>query len=311
MRRFAEEPSFVRSGDGDLLAITTAPLGASNGLTVVLLHAGGESTSIQRNRIWVRLARALAASGFEVVRYDTHGVGDSRGEIKEFRLDKPFSDDLHAICDWLATREARRFVFVGTCIGARAALQVARARPEVAGLVLMMTPVRDYAKGERSAAIVATTAEQTSTIRLIGRGFRWRRLLALRHARTRKIYRAAAAAKLRALMPGARTGSEAPWVSPLVEEGLKALADRAVPVLLIYGEQDVHYRDFQIAAAGRLATVVAPRSSVDVVVLPADTDMSGFPSLAMQATVMNTTTEWLTEHFAAPPVTPSSSRSAS
>lgn len=60
---------------------------------VITLTGGASITGIDRNRLYVRLARKLAARGFYVLRFDYHGVGESMGKA-QYDLEEPFVTDL-------------------------------------------------------------------------------------------------------------------------------------------------------------------------------------------------------------------------
>lgn len=106
---------------------------ASPGAVVfVLLNAG----AVHRQgpfRLYVQLARRLAASGFASFRFDQPGIGDAvlAGE-------QPQLDGLAAVLDRLAARTGcRRFVVGGICSAADAAWQLALQDTRVCGLLLL------------------------------------------------------------------------------------------------------------------------------------------------------------------------------
>jgi len=98
------------------------------------------------------LADALAEAGHVVVRFDPLGTGDSPGEIaRDIPLDQFFVkvqdgvsvDDTVDAIRWTRAQEPGREVYLwGQCGGSvTATLACARAPEEVAGLVLLATPV--------------------------------------------------------------------------------------------------------------------------------------------------------------------------
>ena len=102
---------------------------------VVLFNAG----LVQRSgpfRVYAQLARAVAASGFVVLRFDQSGFGDSHASSGS--TDDRQAEEARAAMD-LVTREtgAQRFVLSGICAGADAAFDLSMKFPQVAGFILL------------------------------------------------------------------------------------------------------------------------------------------------------------------------------
>lgn len=206
-----EEPLYLAAGSDWLSGVLTTPSGKPSGMGVLLLAGGVYVLSTNKNRVFVRLARRLAGAGDHVLRIDYRGVGESTGTIGGYALDDPSPLDVRAGVDHLAAVGARRFVAVGSCYGARAAMHVAADDPALAGMVLLAPPVGDAGRGE------APTPD---------------------------------------------------LVGPIFADRLCTLAARRVPVLLVYGEDDGYYRDFQLARSGPLGRMFGPDSTLEVRTLP-------------------------------------------
>lgn len=131
----------LRFGDGgQLVGVLGEPPGAERReLGVVLLNAGLVHHA-GPNRLWVRLARALALEGFFTLRGDFSGIGDSppRGDTLPF--EKSAVQETQAAMDALAARGPRRFVLVGLCSGAEIAFKTACADERVAAAALINAP---------------------------------------------------------------------------------------------------------------------------------------------------------------------------
>jgi exosortase A-associated hydrolase 1 len=109
----------------------------------VLVVVGGPQYRVGSHRQFVALARALAAGGYPVLRFDYRGMGDSSGAMRSFET---IDDDIDAAVAELRARlpAVRRVVLWGLCDGASAALLYCARRPSsnVAGLCLLNPWVR-------------------------------------------------------------------------------------------------------------------------------------------------------------------------
>ncbi len=94
---------------------------------VVLAH-GFTGNKSENGRLFVSTARALAAAGLDVLRFDFMGSGDSSGE---FAAMSPASEiaDLHAVLDWARRRGWRRTGLLGLSMGGAVAICAAAERP--------------------------------------------------------------------------------------------------------------------------------------------------------------------------------------
>jgi pimeloyl-ACP methyl ester carboxylesterase len=119
--------------------------------TVVILNTGIVHR-VGHHRMFVTLSRALAGAGFNVLRFDFAGIGDSEPRTNGLSpLDSSLAD-LDEVLDWLEReRDTSRVVLVGLCSGADYAILHAHSDPRrVAALVLMdpsiPTTLRFYAQ---------------------------------------------------------------------------------------------------------------------------------------------------------------------
>lgn len=104
---------------------------------VVILNAGIVHR-VGPNRMFVVLARRLAALGHMVLRFDLSGIGDSdtRNDGRE-PLDAAL-EDLREVLDGLeSTRAIRKVILVGLCSGADHAVIYAGRDPRIAGIVMI------------------------------------------------------------------------------------------------------------------------------------------------------------------------------
>lgn len=122
-------------GEG-LVGTISRPLGRTpRGTALVLLNAG----LVHRAgpyRLYVQLARHLAALGYVVLRFDQSGLGDSL--LSPGVSDNRKRDEVAAALDLVARETGvTRFVLGGLCSGADDAFNLAPLEPRVAGLMLL------------------------------------------------------------------------------------------------------------------------------------------------------------------------------
>lgn len=102
--------------------------------TAVLIVVGGPQYRIGSHRQFVLLARALAAAGFPVLRFDYRGIGDSDAVPRDF---EDVDTDVRAAVDRLLEDSGAREVAIwGLCDAASAALMYAAGDARIAALVL-------------------------------------------------------------------------------------------------------------------------------------------------------------------------------
>lgn len=121
---FQEQPLWIRSAAEPMLGVLSLPAAADRGLlphAAVLIVIGGPQYRAGSHRQFTLIARALAAAGLAVLRFDHRGAGDSPGEPRSF---EELSPDIEAAI--AALREQipglRRIGLLGLCDGASASL---------------------------------------------------------------------------------------------------------------------------------------------------------------------------------------------
>jgi pimeloyl-ACP methyl ester carboxylesterase len=264
-----EMPLWLRSGPEDVFAIMAQPP-EPNGTGVILLHSGTHSMTAAIGRIWVRVARELAADGAYVLRLDFAGSGDSSG-LFERRGDGQPVADVAAGLDELVNRGAVRVVVVSQCYSAVPAMLLALDRPEVRRLVLLSPPLTWVTRGQTAiqaggAAPLGDALRATfnsRTARLVVTDAEYRKWLV---GRARRRMLRAAKAMSRENHPDGGAASEADRVL-LGKEWIGSLAHDQVGICLMYGAQDRMYDDFVAARQDGLAEVL-DHPCVEVVVEP-------------------------------------------
>ena len=127
----------IRIGKANpLLGILTEPPAgtAANGRGVVMLNAG-LLHRVGPSRLHVQMARQLAASGCQSLRFDFSGIGDSEARRDGLAFEQSAVLEVQEAMDVLAARGATTFTLIGLCSGADAAFLTAVADPRVDALV--------------------------------------------------------------------------------------------------------------------------------------------------------------------------------
>jgi hypothetical protein len=130
---------FVTFGPGKSLSgILTEPAVATALRPAVLLLNAGLLHHVGPNRLYVTLARRLAAAGLPVLRFDYSGLGESEPRRDETPLVQSMITEGIAAMDFLtASGVADRFVPMGLCAGAENAQRLARDDARVVGAALI------------------------------------------------------------------------------------------------------------------------------------------------------------------------------
>ena len=124
----------VRFGAGGALSgILTEPVRSGDGPAVLLLNAG-LLHRVGPNRLYVSLARRLAALGLPVLRFDYSGLGESEPRRDEITLEQSMLEEgLEALRFLQAAGVADTFVPMGLCAGAEQSQRLAHADARVVG----------------------------------------------------------------------------------------------------------------------------------------------------------------------------------
>ncbi|MDN2700699.1 hydrolase 1, exosortase A system-associated [Janthinobacterium sp. SUN100] len=233
--RSAAEDEETQARLAGILSLPDAP-----GPRGVLIVTGGPQYRVGSHRQFVLLARALAAQGWPVLRFDLRGMGDSEGGARDYRAAGP--DIAGALAQFFDAVPALREVALwGLCDGATAAACHAPRDARVKALVLLNPWVRS------SAGLARATLRHYYLGRLLQGDF-WRKLAkgGLRLGASLASLRQVAAATRGQAQATQEDDAPAPAL-------LRALAQFQGKVLLILSGDDLGAREWQALLEGDAA----------------------------------------------------------
>lgn len=121
------------------------------------------------------ITRALAASGFAVLRFDFTGLGESEGDFSETTFSSNL-DDLEDAAGWMGDRVAAPQLLVGHSLGGAAVLAVAERLGSVEAVATLAAPAStEHVLKQFGDDLETIETEGSAEVRLAGRAFRIRR----------------------------------------------------------------------------------------------------------------------------------------
>jgi pimeloyl-ACP methyl ester carboxylesterase len=212
-------------------------------------------------------------------------VGESSGVTDQYRLDRPFVDDVLGAVRCLEEHGVDEVILVGECFGARTALSSAAQIPGLRGVAALAAPPID---AEMGSPRIQSTAMTTYA----RRAFRLRTVRELFNRSRRREFVRIARAKVQGLASGRGTVVGADQkVSPLFAQPLAELSARGTPVLLVYGAGDKEYAWFCEDRAELAHILDAPGSTIDERVLAGE--IHGLARLSVQDDVADLLESWV------------------
>jgi exosortase A-associated hydrolase 1 len=198
----------------------------------VVIVVGGPQYRAGSHRQFVLIARALAATGFAVLRFDCRGMGDSTGPARTFEhIDEDIAAAIAAL--QAACPRVARVVLWGLCDAASAALlyQRSHADPRLAGLVLLNPWVRS------DATLARAHLKHHYRAQLLDPGF-WRRLV------RGDVAVGAALRSLAGNILRARAQADAPADSSYQDRMADGMRAFGGPILLVLCGRDLTAQEF-------------------------------------------------------------------
>jgi pimeloyl-ACP methyl ester carboxylesterase len=150
-RQVAREEAFVFGNRLFGILCEPAARGPQRTREAVVFLNVGSNHRVGSNRMYVKMARSMAARGLTSLRFDISGIGDSVSDAKlENRLYAPEAvlDVQTAMTELTSLRQVERFYLVGLCSGAYLAYKSALADKRVAGQILINTQTFAWKDGD-------------------------------------------------------------------------------------------------------------------------------------------------------------------
>lgn len=125
-------------GDHDSLIGIYTPAATPGRRPAVVLVNSGVVHRVGPNRLYVNLARQLAAADYPVLRFDLSSIGDSSPRSDALGFEKAAISETSAAMATVGRESgATRFILCGICSGADISFLTARDQPTVVGAVLI------------------------------------------------------------------------------------------------------------------------------------------------------------------------------
>lgn len=288
-----EVPVFMPCGDDVIFGVHSRPTAAPRDTGFVHFQGRGTGGSWGRKRFTLKLCRRLAALGFDALRLDYHGVGESTGSTGTLSTTRPFTEDVGAAVRWMEEQGIGGVVVSGTCFGGRSVLAHAPEVARLRGVVLISANLTDEVRQGVTTPVVMRWVLPWHKLRRVFRPRVWRGLL---DADRRRSYIGYMRSLRRAVPATIRARRSTPygdhWVSPRYLGPLEALADRGVPVLFVFGREDSAYAQFEEARRGRLGDLLE-RAGGGFRVEVLEGKVHGATSMAPEEAVIDLVCEWM------------------
>lgn len=247
---------------------------AGNGVGVVFLH-GWSGCRLGPHRMFVKTARRLAQQGYDCLRFDFGGRGESDDGHVAASI-KSMTADARAAKSFLVSRGGiKKIIFLGICSGGKVAIAAAVEDADDDGLVLWsaeaMGDLRSRSTGRRKSLHI-----MRDYLKKLPHAATWRKILSGR-VNTKLVGKA--------LLQG-----EAPSEEERIEEAaiLKRFQSYAGNILFVYGSNDP---DTRLAAEAYQA--FAAREQITNEFHEIEGANHSFYGLHWEREVMDTTEEWL------------------
>lgn len=135
------EPFYFRKSSKPLFGVYhPAQVGTSRNVGVVLCHPMGQEY-VRSYRSLLQLARMLSSAGFDVLRFDYYGCGDSDGDCKQGSIRQWVADISTAVDELNGGCNSERMCLVGLRLAGAMAMMAGAERGDIDSIVLWDTVV--------------------------------------------------------------------------------------------------------------------------------------------------------------------------
>lgn len=135
-----KEKTVLLGKSKSLVGVITNPPEVEEQRPAIILLNSGLLHRVGPNRLYVKIARKLAAKGFVVLRFDLSGIGDSRmsNAVENYDEQTAIIRDTQDVMNYLSeTKGIQQFILMGLCSGGSNAFQVACHDDRVIGVNLI------------------------------------------------------------------------------------------------------------------------------------------------------------------------------
>ncbi len=219
-----------------LIGIITEPdIKNSKNLPAVILLNSGIIHRVGPGRLYVKLARELAKSGFTVLRFDFSSIGDSQVCDEDISFENRTVNEIREAMDYLYTEsQTEQFVLMGICSGAEISYKTICSDSRVIGAIpinartlldISDTKLKSAVKNrsEASYMLKSSITNPKSWLKLLKGKADYKKILRVMKYQTRKLFPTS-----KELSPDAKK----------VKSDIQSILDRHAHLLLVYSEKD-------------------------------------------------------------------------
>lgn len=290
-----------------LVGVLTEPENPAPNRPAVILCNAGLMHRIGPNRIYVKLARALAEQGFWVFRFDLSGVGDSLPRPDNMGVEDFTIDDVVQAMDHLSAQTGcQQFVVGGHCAGAYHSIRAAAHSPRVCGVV-MINPdggEADWKEYDKRRKLAQFYENYYGKKTLTDAG-RWKRFFTFQvnyGKILRNVFQNVIWNRVSGFFFRARRRLAQPQTTPAddklytVESILRKMPEIPARVLMVYSENSTGLERVQTGMSKEIRQLHAA-GKLDLAVIEGADHL--FSPLATQASLFQSITRWMEETYPA------------
>jgi pimeloyl-ACP methyl ester carboxylesterase len=277
---FSKDQSLVGILNENLTAVDPG----RNSLAGVLLLNAGLIHHIGPNRIYVKIARRLAALGFVVLRFDLSGIGDSGPRKDKMPFAESVINEVRQAMDYLEHfKGIKHFFCIGLCSGATAAAQISAADHRIKKAVLISP--------ELPESIQIELKSRSSYYKKLFDSHSWFRFFSLR-SNYREIFQVISMMFIKKFRPIYLRNSELSKFTTETVRFLRSLRTHGVKILIVFSEDDAGDRYIRGVIQDEYPSIQDSGLLKIEVLLESDHLIT---PLICQENLLNLISNWLTE----------------